>query len=87
MVTLSEPQRDAVKALGGQPVPVVDDRTNEFYYLISAEQFEKIRQALVEESFEARELYPLIAKTAAQAGWADPQMDDYDRYDESRTQG
>ncbi len=25
-------------------------------------------------------MYPLIAKTAADAGWADPIMDDYDTY-------
>ena len=38
--------------------------------------------ALAAEPFEPRELYPLISKTAAEAGWADPQKDDYDRYDE-----
>ena len=34
------------------------------------------------EPHDPRELYPLIARTAAEAGWNDPLMDDYDRYDE-----
>ena len=36
----------------------------------------------VDEPHDPRELYPLIAHTAADAGWDDPLMDDYDRYDE-----
>ena len=38
----------------------------------------------VDEPHDPRELYPLIARTAADAGWDDPLMDDYDRYDELR---
>jgi hypothetical protein len=44
----------------------------------------KIADAIANEPFDPRELYPLISKTAAEAGWADPQMDDYDHYDEVR---
>ena len=29
-------------------------------------------------------MYPLIAKTAGEAGWSDPAMDAYDHYDEHR---
>jgi hypothetical protein len=41
----------------------------------------------MEEGFQPRELYPLIAKTAAEAGWSDPAMDAYGHYDEQRDQG
>lgn len=84
MVTLSESQRQVVQAHHGEPIAVVDDQTRQVYYLISAEQFEQVRALLSAEPFESRELYPLISKTAAEAGWADPRMDDYDRYDELR---
>ena len=87
MVTLSESQRQIVKSLPGQPVPVVDEETQRIYYLISAEQFEQVRTLFTEEPFEPRELYPHVAKTAATAGWADPSMDDYDRYDELHPKG
>lgn len=66
-----------------EPLRVVDHHTQRVYYLISAEQFEQVRSLIVQGEFRPREMYPLIAKTAADAGWADPQMDDYDRYDES----
>ena len=86
MVTLNESQRQIVEALAGQPVQVVDEHTRKVYYLISAEQFEQVRALFTEEPFDPRELYPLVAKTAAEAGWTDPRMDDYDRYDEFRPQ-
>lgn len=41
----------------------------------------------VDEDFQPSELYYLIAKTAGEAGWNDPAMDVYDRYDEHRGQG
>jgi PHD/YefM family antitoxin component YafN of YafNO toxin-antitoxin module len=84
MVTLSESQRQIVQAHNGEPIAVMDDQTRQVYYLISAEQYEQVRALLTAEPFDPRELYPLISKTAAEAGWADPQMDDYDRYDEVR---
>lgn len=37
-----------------------------------------------DEAFDPREMYPLIFKAAAAAGWEDPLMDEYDRYDEIR---
>ncbi|MEI8019308.1 MAG: hypothetical protein WCH39_13975 [Schlesneria sp.] len=71
-------------ATSGEPVRVIDERTRQIYYLISAEQFERLSSLLAEEEFRPQEMSPLISKTAAAAGWADPMMDDYDRYDERR---
>lgn len=85
MVTLTESQRQAIETLGGEPVQLLDQQSQKVYYLISAEQFEQVRGLLRPDPFAPRELYPLIAKAAAAAGWADPQMDDYDRYDELRS--
>ncbi len=67
-----------------EPLRIVNEHTQRVYYLISAEQFEQVRSLFARDEFRPREMYPLITKTAADAGWADPQMDDYDRYDELR---
>jgi hypothetical protein len=75
---------NAPDTASSEPVCVVDERTKQVYYLISAEQFEQVRSLFIHEEFQPREMYLLISQTAAEAGWADPQMDDYDRYDEIR---
>jgi hypothetical protein len=83
---LSEQQRAALDAEGGGPVPVVDERTQQLYYLVSADQFEQVRALFASDDVNPRDMYPLIAKTAGDAGWSDPTMDAYDHYDEHRPQ-
>ena len=87
MVTLSESQRQVLEAQAGQPVPVIDELTQKVYFLITAEQFETVRTLFTDEPFSPRELYPLTARTAAEAGWNDPLMDAYDQYDELHDEG
>ena len=81
---LSEQERQALRSAAGQPVQVVDPDTQRVYYLISGEQYETVRALLAENEADPREMYPLITKTAGEAGWNEPIMDDYDRYDELR---
>ena len=87
MSILTDQQREELQCREGLPVAVLDEQSQKVYYLISAEEFEKVRPLFVEEQFQPRELYPLIAKTAAEAGWNDPAMNAYDHYDEQRNQG
>lgn len=87
MSTISDEQRREISTHPGQPVEVVDPENNKVYYLISADQFNMLRALFSEDEFDPREMYPLISKTAADAGWADPQMDAYDKYDEHRKKG
>ena len=86
VAALSEQQRNVLVAEPNQPVTVVDEQTQRVYYLISAEQFERLRSVLSEEDFHPSEAYPLIAKTAAEAGWADSLMDAYDNYEQAHAQ-
>ena len=86
VAALSEQQRNLLVAEPDQPVTVVDEQTQRVYYLISAEQFDRIRSVLSEEDFHPREAYSLIAKSAAEAGWADPLMDAYDDYEQAHAQ-
>jgi hypothetical protein len=81
---ITDQMRQALDAEHGQPVKIVDEKTSQVYYVISAAQFEAMRALFAEGEFEPREAYPLIAKTAAEAGWADHVMDAYDNYDEHR---
>ena len=81
---ITDHMRQELHAERGQPVKIVDEQTSQVYYVISAEQFEAVRALFVAEEFDPRELYPLISKTAGDAGWNDPEMDVYDNYDEHR---
>jgi hypothetical protein len=79
---LTDELRQALESPDGEPVRLVDEQTRRVYYVISSELFEAAQALLSTEPFDPREMYPLIARTAAAAGWDDPSMDDYDRYDE-----
>jgi len=69
--------RDKLKE-GGSRVHLVDAATNVHYVLKRAEQYENLSALLAEgEEFDARELYPLMASSAAAAGWDDPDLDAY----------
>lgn len=60
----------------GVPVEVVDPATQQVYYLISAEQFQKYQAALAED-FNPREVYPVIDRVMAQDDALDPLLDSY----------
>jgi hypothetical protein len=80
--TVTDQMRQALDAEHGGPVRIVDEQTQREYYIISAEQFETVQAVFAAGEFSPRELYPLISKTAAAAGWDDPAMNAYDNYDE-----
>ena len=81
---LTEAQRQIVQSGSGFPVEMIDEQTKQVYYLITSSQFQRLQSLLADEPHDPRDLYPLIARTAAEAGRNDPLMDDYDRYDELR---
>lgn len=79
---LPDDLRQAVDKHDGSPVHLVDAATNARYVLMRAEHYEKLSGTVAEvEEFDARELYPLMARSAAAAGWDDPDLDDYNDYD------
>ncbi len=79
---LPDDLRHAIEKDGGSPVRLVDATTNVHYVLMRADQYESLGALVAEgEEFDARELYPLMAKSAAAAGWDNPDMDDYNDYD------
>ena len=79
---LPDDLRQAIETNGGSPVHLVDAPTELHYVLMRADQYEILSGLLAQrEEFDARELYPLMAKSAASAGWDDPDMDAYNDYD------
>ena len=74
--------RQAIENEGGSPLHLVDAATNAHYVLMRADQYEILSGLLAEgQKFDVRELYPLMAKSAASAGWDDPDLDAYNDYD------
>ena len=66
--------REAAEA--GTPVEVVDPATNRVYYLVSAEQFQRMGTAFSAD-FDPRELYPMIDRVMAADDAKDPFLDSY----------
>lgn len=60
----------------GMPVEVYDPTTNEVFYLISAEQFQKLAAGQVND-FDPRQAYPLIEHVMAEDDALDPLLDTY----------
>jgi hypothetical protein len=44
--SLSEEQRQAIQQIGGLPLEIDDQQTNQVYFLISADQYQKARRIL-----------------------------------------
>jgi hypothetical protein len=60
----------------GTPVEVFDPTTNEVYYLISAEQFQRLESAAVSD-FDPRDAYRFIDKVMAEDDAHDPLLESY----------
>jgi hypothetical protein len=75
-IQLSEEQGKALDSETELPARVIDPRTHRTYFLISVEQYERMR-ALLEEELDIREAYPIMDAVAAKEGWDDPCLDIY----------
>lgn len=53
------------------------------FFLLSAEQYEKVR-AVLEEELDVKAMAPYMARVFGPAGWDDPEMDIYDELDPRR---
>lgn len=80
MIELTEQQREAVARAVGEPPTVIDPVTQMRYVLLRAEVYDRLKGLLAEDPQPA-DAYPAIDRAFAE-GWADPKMDDYDRYEE-----
>ena len=78
MIVLTDVQREKLDACGA--VDVTDAATECPYVLVRKDVYEQVRGLLEDEPHEA---YPAVDRAFA-AGWDEPAMSDYDRYEELR---
>jgi len=79
-IELTETQQQAIAECAMTLPRVVDPGTNTTYVLVRAEVFEPL-QGVLDGDLKPRDAYPAIDQAFAE-GWNDPNMDDYDRYEE-----
>jgi PHD/YefM family antitoxin component YafN of YafNO toxin-antitoxin module len=81
MVELTEQQIQAVEVHADGPPTLVNPRTHEMFVLLSVGEYERLRQAIYDDSpWTKDELQALAWEAGKQAGWDD--MDEYDRIPE-----
>lgn len=77
MIELTEQQQEALDAAPSLP-RVLDPRTNRAYVLISAEQFDRLKDLLDPGPLSADERQAILQGVWQRANWDDPRMNDYD---------
>jgi hypothetical protein len=60
----------------GTPIEVFDPATNEVFYLVSAEQYQKLMEQATNDS-DPRPFYPLIDRVMAADDAVDPLLESY----------
>jgi len=83
---LSEELQRALEQQGDGPVKVVHPVTNEVYFLIAGEQYDRLKPLFENDPMTEEEQKFLIQQAGKRAGWDDPEMDVYDNYDQHRPQ-
>ena len=78
VIELTQEQRRELTAADAPRV--VDPDTRQTYVLVREEVYERLK-GLLDAPFHPADAYPAIDRAFA-AGWNDPPMDDYDRYEE-----
>jgi hypothetical protein len=79
---LSDELRQEIEKQGDHPIEVIDPGTQKVYFLIPREQYERLKPLFENEPLSAAEQQELLRQAGRRAGWDDPEMDAYDRYDD-----
>lgn len=78
--TLTVEQLRAIAANPSEPIRIADPETKKIYVLLCEDDFNRVKRVL-DQDLQPRDTYEAIDRAFA-AGWNDPKMDDYDRYEE-----
>jgi hypothetical protein len=79
MTQLTEEQLRAIAVQPNEPLRLIDPASKQVYVLINEAAYERMSESL--QGNQPSEVYAAIDQAFA-AGWNDPRMDDYDRYEE-----
>ncbi len=80
---LSDDLRQALTDPSNFPVRLIDSETKEAYIVLRAETYDRLKFLLEEEDYNLNDTYRAQMESALRAGWGDPEMDDYDHYDDN----
>jgi len=84
MTTLTESQKQALTAAGGEPLRLLDPETNRSYVLLPSESYDRFKALFEDVPFTLDEQQQLLRRAGERAGWDDPAMDVYDDLDPRR---
>ena len=82
-LALSPDLRHALTDPSNFPVRLIDSETKEAYIVLRAELHDRLKHLLEEDDYEITDTYRAQMESALRAGWGDPEMDDYNRYDDN----
>ncbi len=75
----------ALDAQGDTPLRTVHPVTGKVYILVSEESFARLRPLVEDDPQTPQEQQFHLQEAGRRAGWDDPAMDAYDKYDEQRS--
>ena len=82
MIELTEHQMQALAAPEASPPRILNPRTKETFILLRVEDYERLKEEAYDDSpWTAEEMIALASQAGKHAGWDDPKMDEYDRYE------
>lgn len=81
MTTLTEIQKQALLAAGGEPLRLLDAETNQSYVLLPSESYDRFKSLFEDDPLTIDEQRELLRRAGERAGWDDPEMDVYNDMD------
>ncbi|HKI34199.1 MAG TPA: hypothetical protein VKA46_20270 [Gemmataceae bacterium] len=82
MIELTPEQRQRLES--GEAVAVTDAETATPYVVLRKDVYDRVRNLLYDDSEATHdELRAMLARSSAANGWDEPDMDAYDRYDDT----
>ena len=85
MITLTKEQQRAIQDANGQPIRLVDPKTNLEYVVLPAEIFDRVQDVFYSANpLTIEEQRALLVQVGLSVGWDDPKMDAYNELDPRR---
>ncbi|HZZ27502.1 MAG TPA: hypothetical protein VFE46_05790 [Pirellulales bacterium] len=84
-IPLSDDFAKALDEQGNVPLQAVHPVTGKMFFLVSEDLYRRLKPLFEEEPLSVEEQRFQLQELGRRAGWNDPAMDAYDRYDEHRS--
>ena len=78
--TFTPEMRRALEEAGEQPLEITDPETQQRYFLVKADVFDRIRLLFEGGPLSKEEQRFLLEQAGCRAGWDDPEMDIYEDF-------